>query len=163
MKLKDKLRQCYQILFKGRDLEKEHKAAMREAQELAEKAKAQLELLINSAKPSFMTDANSLNNVETFPIYKVRISPYGGIPTSPTHAETLEELRFDLQRVDGSYRIVCRYGELESKMQYLYERAAQDFAKVLIQKKLLRVTLIHHSLGREDVTLLFEAMFYTQR
>lgn len=163
MKLKEKLRQCYQILFKGRDLEKEHKAAMREAQELAEKAKEQLELLINSAKPSFMADANSSNNVVTFPIYKVRIAPYNGIPTSPTHSEILEELRFDLQRVDKSYRIVCRAGELEREMKYLYERAAHEFAKVLIQNKLLRVTPIHHSLDREDVTLLFEAMFYTQR
>ena len=162
MKLKEKVKQCYQILFKGRDLEKEHREAMREAENLAEKAKVQLELLINSAKPSFMTDAN-FDSVETFPIYKVRIAPYEGIPTSPTHSDTLDELRFDLQRVNSSYRIVCDYGELTYKVQVLYERAAHEFAKVLIQKRLLRVSPIRHSLGRHDVTLVFEAMFYTQR
>ena len=162
MKLKEKIRQCCQILFKGRDIEKEHRQAMREAEDLAEKAMAQLELLVNSAKPSFMADAN-FDNVGTFHIYKARVAPYSGIPTSPTHPETLDEINFELQRVDGSYRIVCNHGEFERKMQYLYERAAHEFAKTLIQKKLLRVTPIRNSLDREDVTLLFEAMFYKQR
>lgn len=163
MKLKEKLRLCYQILLKGRDLEKEHEAAMREAQELTEKAKARLELLINSAEPAFMADANSFMNVATLPICQVRIASYGGIPTRPKHSDTLDELLFDLQRVNGSYRISCSHEEFTSKVQYLYEKAAQDFAKVLIQRKLLRVTPIQNSFDREDVTLLFEAMFYTQR
>ena len=60
MKLKEKLLQCYQILFKGKDLakelqeaekecrakmreaEKECRAKMREAEELAERLKKQL-------------------------------------------------------------------------------------------------------------------------
>ena len=162
MKLKEKIRQCYQILFKGRDIEKEHRQVMREAEDIAEKAMAQLELLINSANPSFIADAN-LDNVGTFPIYKVRIAPYSGIPTSPVHSEHMEVLRFDLQRVDRSYRIVCRPEEFTQKVQYLYERAAHEFANVLIRRKLLRVTPIRNSLDREDVTLLFEAMFYEQR
>ena len=159
MKLKEKIKQCFQILFKGRDLEKEYEAKRKEVEELKEKVRAQLELLINSAEPAYMTDANSDRNALSVPIYKVRVAPYEGC-FGHDHRETLDVMYFNLQQVNDSYRLFCNEWELSSKIDHLYERAAHEFAKVLIQKKLLRVTPVRHSLDRCDVTLVFEAMFY---
>ena len=159
MKLKEKLKQCYQILFKGRDFEQEYKEKMQEVEELKEKVRTQLEFLVNSEEPAYMTDANSDRNALRVPVYKVRIAPViGGTPQE--YGEQLDVLHLDLQTEGNSYKVSCNYGDLTDKVQFLYERAAHEFAKVLIREKLLRVTTIPHALGYNDVTLIFEAMFY---
>ena len=173
MKLKEKLNQCYQILFKGRDFVKElqdaeedYQVKLREPQELAEKLKEQLELqkerlefLINSATPALMTEPDSVMNAEKVPIYEVKIVPYSS-PHRPEYSETAEVHFMDLQRVEESYRFMENPNEVSDRLNYYYERAAHLFAKLLIQKKLLRVRTYRHAEDINLFTMKFETLFY---
>ena len=156
MKLKEKLRQCYQILFKGKDLIKE----LREAEELAERLKKQLEFLINSAHPAMMADANSMMDVQKIAVFTVGISALDEqLPHSP-----FKEVHFmDMHKVNGRYKIVESPDKIANRIDMYYKMVAHNFAELLIANKLIRVDVVR---SPEDVRLFelrFEALFYKDR
>ena len=167
MKLKEKLRQCYQILFKGKVLtkemqeaEKECRAKMREAEELAERLKKQLEFLINSARPVMLADANSMMGVQKTAVHTVGISALDGLlPYSP-----FREVHYmDMHKVNGRYKIEESPDKIADRIDMYYKMVAHNFAELLIKNKLIRVDVIH---SPEDVHLFelrFEALFYKNK
>lgn len=166
MKIKEKLRQCYQILFKGRDFikelqdaEKDYQAKLREPKELAEKLKERLEFLINSATPAFMAVPDPVMCAERVAVYEVNILPPGGA-YRPEYSEIKDVCFVDLQKADVSYRFGSSSEKIASCIDYYYERAAQEFAKLLIQKKLLRVKVYRHEEDYNFFTAKFEVLFY---
>lgn len=169
MKLKEKLSQCYQILFEGRDFVKElqdaeedYQAKLREPQELAEKQKERLEFLINSATPALMTEPDSVMNAEKVPIYEVKIVPYSS-PHRPEYSETAKVHYMGLQILEKSYQFIENPDEISDRLNCFYEEAAYHFAKVLIQKKLLRVRTYRHADDVNMFTMKFEAFFYKRK
>ena len=160
MTLKEKIKLCFQILFKGRDINKELQAAEEKEKELAEKMTAQLELLINSAKRNVMADANSTSNCYELPIYQIKIAPLGPNPHSPTHGDMMDIHLLQLERVHQDYRITDHRRSVTSMVERFYEEAAHHFTKFLISKKLLRVDTIRCVEDSNSVILRFTAEFY---
>ena len=164
MTLKEKIRLCFQILFKGRDINKELQATEEKEKEIADKMKAQLELLINSAKRNVLADANSTTpNCYQFPIYEVKIAPLGPNPHSPMHGKMMDMHRLQLERVHQDFRIGDSRRDVAETVERLHEAAAHHFAKFLISKKLLRVDTIRCKEDFNSVILRFTAEFYNQR
>lgn len=161
MTFKEKIKLCFQILFKGRDINKELQAAEEKEKEIAEKMTAQLELLINSAKRNVMADINSTTpNCYELPIYQIKIAPLGSNPHSPTHGDMMDIHLLQLERVHQDYRITDHRRSVTSMVERFYEEAAHRFAKFLISKKLLRVDTIRDIEDFNSVILRFTAEFY---
>lgn len=163
MTFKEKIKLCFQILFKGRNINKELQAAEEKEKEIAEKMTAQLELLINSAKRNVMADANSTSNCYELPIYEVKIPPLSPYMQSPTHSETMDMHILQLERANREYRINISRHTVTNMVERIYEEAAHQFAKFLISKKLLRVDTIPDREDFHSVILRFTAEFYNQR
>lgn len=166
MKLKERLSQCYQVLFKGRDFVKELQDAeedfqekLREPQKIAEKLKKRLEFLMNSATPALMAEPNSIMNSERVPIYQIRILPRSS-PYRPEYIEMADVCMLNLQRVEESYQFIENPNEVSDRIGYYMERAAHNFAKLLIQKKLLRVNAYRHAEDANMFIIEFETLFY---
>lgn len=167
MKLKEKLRQCYQILFKGKDLakelqeaEKECRAKMREAEELAERLKKQLEFLINSAHPAMMADVNSMMDVQKITVFTVGIS---ALDEQLSHSPFKDVHYMDMHKVKEQYKIVESPEKIANRIDMYYKMVAHNFAELLIANKLIRVDVVR---SPEDVRLFelrFEALFYKGR
>lgn len=161
MTLKEKIRLCFQILFKGRDINKELQAAEEEQKEISEKMKAQLELLFNSAKRNVLTDANgTIPNCCQFPIYEIKIAPLGPNPHSPTHGCMMDMHLLKLERVNQDFRITDTCRSVTEMVERFHEEAAHHFAKFLISKKLLRVDTIRDVEDWNSVILRFTAEYY---
>lgn len=162
MTIKEKIKLCFQILFKGRDINKELQIAERKEKEISEKMTEQLELLINSAKRNVMADANSTTpNCYKLPIYKIKIAPLEPIPHSPTHeGEMIDMHLLRLEQVYHDFRITDHRRSVTDIMERIYENAAHYFAKELISKKLLRVDTIRCMEDFNSVILRFTAEFY---
>ena len=163
MTIKEKIKLCFQILFKGRDINKELQIAEEKGEEITEKMKAQLELLINSTKRNVMADANSTSNCYELPIYEVKIAPLGPNPHSPTHGDTMDVHLLQLERVHKDYRITGCVNSVTHVVGRFYEEAAHHLAKTLISKKLLRVDTFRCLEDFNSVILRFTAEFYNQR
>ena len=161
MTLKEKIRLCFQILFKGRDINKELQAAEEEQKEISEKMKAQLELLFNSAKRNVLADANSKTpNCYQFPIYEIKIASLGPNPHSPMHGDMMNMHLLQLERVAQDFRITDNRRSVTEMVERFYEEAAHNFAKFLISKKLLRVDTIRDMEDWNSVILRFTAEYY---
>lgn len=161
MTLKEKIRLCFQILFKGRDINKELQAAEEEQKEISEKMKAQLELLFNSAKRNVLADANSKTpNCYQFPIYEIKILSLGPNPHSPMHGDMMNMHLLQLERVAQDFRITDNRRSVTEMVERFYEEAAHNFAKFLISKKLLRVDTIRDVEDCNSVILRFTAEYY---
>lgn len=161
MTLKEKIRLCFQILFKGRDINKELQAAEEEQKEIYEKMKAQLELLFNSARRNVLTDANgTIPNCCQFPIYEIKIAPLGPNPHSPTHGCMMDMHLLKLERVNQDFRITDTCRSVTEMVERFHEEAAHHFAKFLISKKLLRVDTIRDVEDFNSVILRFTAEYY---
>lgn len=161
MTIKEKIKICFQILFKGRDINKELQEAKKKEKEIAGKMTAQLELLINSAKRNVMADANNATpNCYEIPIYEVRIAPLEPIPHSPTHRDMMDVHLLKLERVHQDYRITDHRRSVTSMVERFYEEAVHHFAKFLISKKLLRVDTIRCMEDFNSIILRFTAEFY---
>lgn len=173
MQLKRKIKQCFQILFKGRDVEgelqllekkltdakEEYERELEAPRELAKKMRARLEMMIGSAKPAVLVNANSMSNAQNIPVYETHINTSGGM--SPHMFPRNMEIHYlDLQRVNGDYCFTCRPEEVEGRMDYFYERAAHEFAELLMNRNLLRMTAFRHHEDPCLVTLRFEALYY---
>ena len=164
MTIKEKIKQCFQILFKGRDINKELQVAEEKEKEIAEKMTEQLELLFNSTKRNVMADANSTSNCYELPIYKIKIAPLEPIPHSPTHEGDMIDMHLlKLEQVHQDFRITDHRHSVTDMMERIYENAAHYFAKELISKKLLRVDTIRCMEDFNSVILRFTAEFYNQR
>lgn len=161
MTFKEKINICFQILFKGRDINKELQAAEEKEKEIAGKMKEQLELLINSAKRNVMADANSTTpNCQQFPIYEIKIAPLGPNPHSPTHGDMMDMHLLQLERVNQDFRITDTRRAVTEMVERFHEEAAHHFAKFLISKKLLRVDTIRDVEDWNSVILRFTAEYY---
>lgn len=163
MTIKEKIKLCIQILFKGRDINKELQVAEEKEKEIAEKMTAQLELLINSAKRNVIADANSTSNCLELPIYQIKIAPLGSIQGSPTYGDMMDMHLLQLERVHQDYRITDHRRSVTDMVERFYEEAAHHFAKFLISKKLLRVDTIRDIEDFNSVILRFTAEIYNQR
>ena len=164
MTFKEKIKFCFQILFKGRDINKELQIAEEKEKEIAEKMTEQLELLINSAKRNVMADANRYTpNCYALPIYKIKIAPLEPIPHSPTHEGDLIDMHLlKLEQGHQDFRITDHYRSVADIVERFYEEAAHHLAKTLISKKLLRVDTIRCMEDSNSVILRFTAEFYNQ-
>ena len=161
MTFKEKIRLCFQILFKGRDINKELQTAEEKEDEIAEKMTAQLELLINSAKRNVLADANSTTpNCYQFPIYEIKIAPLDPGPHSPTHGDMMDMHLLQLERVNKDFRITDSRRSVAEMVERFHEEAAHHFAKFLISKKLLRVDTIRDVEDWNSVILRFTAEYY---
>ncbi len=161
MTFKERIKLCFQILFKGRDINKELQAAEEEQKEISEKMKEQLELLINSAKRNVIADANSTTpNCHQFPIYEVKIAPLGPNPHSPMHGKMMDMHRLQLERVHQDFRIADSRRDVAETVERFHECAAHHFAKFLISKKLLRVDTIRDVADPYSVIFRFTAEYY---
>lgn len=162
MTIKEKIKLCFQILFKGRDINMELDAVEEKEKEIADKMTEQLELLINSAKRNVMADANSTTpNCYALPIYKIKIAPLEPIPHSPTHEGDMIDMHLlKLEQVHQDFRITDHRHSVTDIMERIYENAAHYFAKELISKKLLRVETIRCMEDFNSVILRFTAEFY---
>jgi hypothetical protein len=163
MTIKEKIKLCFQILFKGRDINMELDAVEQERIHLAERMKEQLELLINSAKRNVMADANSTSNCYELPIYEVKIAPLGPNPYSPTHGDMMDVHLLQLERIHKDFRITGCVNSVTHVVEHFYEEAAHHLAKTLISKKLLRVDTFRCMEDFNSVILRFTAEFYNQR
>ena len=164
MTIKEKIKLCFQILFKGRDINMELDAVEQERIKLAERMKEQLELLINSAKRNVMTDANSTSNCYELPIYQIKIAPLEPIPHSPTHEGAMIDMHLlKLEQVHQDFRITDNYRSVTAIVERGYKEAAHHLAKALISRKLLRVDTIRCMEDSNSVILRFTAEFYNQR
>lgn len=161
MTFKEKINICFQILFKGRDINKELQAAEEEQKEISEKMKAQLELLFNSAKRNVLADANSTTpNCYQFPIYEIKIAPLGSNPHSPTHGDMMDMHLLQLERVNQDFRITDSRRSVTEMVERFHEEAAHHFAKFLISKKLLRVDTFRDVAYPDSVIFRFTAEYY---
>lgn len=161
MTFKEKINICFQILFKGRDINKELQAAAENENEIADKMKAQLELLINSAKRNVLADANSTTpNCHQFPIYEVKIAPLEPNPHSPMHRDMIDMHLLQLERVNQDFRIADSRRSVAEMVERLHEAAAHHFAKFLISKKLLRVDTIRDVADPYSVIFRFTTEYY---
>ena len=161
MTFKEKINICFQILFKGRDINKELQAAEEERKEISEKMKAQLELLFNSAKRNVLADANSTTpNCYQFPIYEIKIAPLGPNPHSPTHGDMMDMHLLQLERVNQDFRITDSRRSVTEMVERFHEGAAHHFAKFLISKKLLRVDTFRDVADPYSVIFRFTAEYY---
>ena len=161
MTFKEKIKLCFQILFKGRDINKELQAAEDEQKEISEKMKAQLELLFNSAKRNVLADANSTTpNCYQFPIYEIKIAPLDPNPHSPAHGYMMDMHLLQLERVNKDFRITDTRRSVTEMVERFHEEAAHHFAKFLISKKLLRVDTIRDVEDWNSVILRFTAEYY---
>lgn len=143
MTWKEKIRICIDVLFKGRDINKELDAVEQERIKLAERMKEHLELLINAEKPSMISNPNA-SLVETIQLAEIEAAP---VPYFRAHMPELSSVKhqnFRLKIVDGKYRIQDHPHYIARQMDYIYEKASCDLARELIRRKLVRVdTLVN--------------------
>lgn len=159
MTLKEKIRFCIDILFKGRDIKGELNAVERERVEVGEKMKEHLELLINAEKPSMISnpDASLIGTIQLAEI-EAAPKPYlrGKIPEqSPVIYQN-----FRLEIVDGKYRIQGHPHYIARQMDYTYEKAAHDLARELIRRQLVRVETLENPEDYHAKTLRFSVNVY---
>ena len=145
MTWKEKIRICFEILFKGRDIKEELNAVYNERIKLGEKMKEQLELLINDEKPSMISSPN-VSQVETIQLAEIETAPiisFGGQEYAPKPSSVKEQY-FRLKIVGRDYAINEHPHYVAQEIDYTYQKVAEEFAKELIRQKLVRVeTLVH--------------------
>ena len=74
MTFKEKIKLCFQVLFKGRNINKELDAVEQERIKLAERLKEQLELLINDEKLNMVSNPDR-SLIETIRIADIETAP----------------------------------------------------------------------------------------
>lgn len=158
MTLKEKIRICFDILFKGRDINKELNAVERERIELAEKMKQQLELLINDEKPSMISNPNG-SMIETIQLANIEAEPVSYF-RSHIPKLSLKLQNFRLKIVDGKYVIQDHPHYIAQTMEYTSQKAVEDLARELIRQKLIRVETLENPEGYHTKTLRFSVNIY---
>ena len=143
MTLKEKIRFCIDILFKGRDIKKELAAVERERIELGEKMREQLELLINDDKPNMISNPDA-SMIEKIQLAEIEAAPVPYFRLHMPEPSPVKRQNFRLEIVDGKYRIQDHPHYIARQMDYIYEKATHDLALELIRQQLVRVdTLVN--------------------
>lgn len=159
MTLKEKIRFCIDVLFKGRDIKKELNAVERERIEVGEKMKEHLELLINAEKPSMISNPNA-SLVETIQLAEIEAAPVPYFRLHMPEPSPVKYQNFRLEIVDGKYRIQDHPHYIARQMDYTYEKAAHDLARELIRRKLVRVDTLENPEDFYAKTLRFSVNVY---
>lgn len=161
MTLKEKIRICIEILFKGRDIKEELNGVERKRIELGERMKEQLELLINDEKPNMISSPDTSMR-ETIQIAEMEMGP-----VSYLRSHLKEPIRFlpktqnfRLEIVDGKYRIQDHPLYIERVMDYTYQMATEELARELVRRKLVRVDTLTNPVDYNAKTLRFSVNIY---
>ena len=142
MKLKDKIRTCIQILFKGRDIDKELEGKEQKVQEELSKVKKRLEFLLDSSYPSAIADANRVSLAMTsIPVceFSISTSPHIHYPHLSSSMETIYK---KLMEVEGKYVISESPEEISDKIGYIQRIASRELAEILLSEKLLHTEIM---------------------
>lgn len=159
MTLKEKIRFCIDILFKGRDIKEELAAAERERIEVGERMREQLELLINDDKPNMISNPDA-SMIEKIQLAEIEAAP---VPYFRAHIPELSSVKhqnFRLKIVEGKYRIQDHPHYIAREMDYIYEKAAHDLSCELIRRKLVRVDTLVNPEDHYAKTLRFSVNVY---
>ena len=159
MTWKEKIRICFEILFKGRDIKEELNAVYNERIKLGEKMKEQLELLINDEKPSMISSPN-VSQVETIQLAEIETAPVPYFRLHMPEPNPVKDRNFRLKIVDWKYRIQDHPHYIARQMDYIYEKAAHNLARELIRQKLVRVDTLANPEGYYAKILRFSVNVY---
>lgn len=159
MTLKEKIRFCIDVLFKGRDIKEELNAVERERIEVGEKMKEHLELLINAEKPSMISNPDA-SLIGTIQLAEIEAAPVSYLRETMTEPIPVKYRNFRLKIVDGKYRIQDHPHYIARQMDYIYEKATHDLALELIRQQLVRVETLENPEDYHAKTLRFSVNVY---
>ena len=159
MTLKEKIRFCIDVFFKGRDIKKELNAVERERIEVGERMREQLELPINDEKPSMISNPDA-SMIEKIQLAEVEAAPVPYFRLHRPEPSPVKYQNFRLEIVDGKYRIQDHPHYIARQMDYTYEKAAHDLALELIRRKLVRVDTLANPEDFYAKTLRFSVNVY---
>lgn len=161
MKFKEKLKLCFQVLFKGRDINKELDAVEQERVKLAERMKEQLELLINDEKFNMVSNPDR-SLIETIHITDIETAPVSYFRERPQEPRPYynKEINFRLERLDGKYIIKDHPHYIARMVERVYQQATEDLARELIRRKLIRVETLEDPMDFDAKVLSFSVNVY---
>ena len=161
MKFKEKLRLCFQVLFKGRDINKELNAVEQERVKLAERMKEQLELLINDEKFNMVSNPDR-SLIETIHITDIETAPVSYFRERPQEPRPYynKEINFRLERLDGKYIIKDHPHYIARMVELVHQQATEDLARELIRRKLIRVETLEAPMDFDAKVLRFSVNVY---
>ena len=161
MKFKEKLKLCFQVLFKGRDINKELDAVEQERVKLAERMKEQLELLINDEKFNMVSNPDR-SLIETIHITDIETAPVSYFRERPQEPRPYynKEINFRLERLDGKYIIKDHPHYIARMVERVHQQATEDLARELIRRKLIRVEILEDPMDFDAKVLSFSVNVY---
>lgn len=159
MTLKEKIRFCIDVLFRGRDIKEELNAVERERIKLGEKMKKHLELLINDDKPSMISSPDA-SMIEKIQLAEIEAAPVSYFRLHMPEPNPVKYQNFRLKIVDGKYRIQDHPHYIARQMDYIYEKATHDLALELIRQQLVRVETLENPEDRYAKILRFSVNVY---
>lgn len=161
MTLKEKIRFCIDILFKGRNIKEELNAVERERIEVGERMREQLELLINDEKLNMVSNPDRslietihIADIETAPVFYFRERPQEPRPYYN------KEMNFQLERLDGKYIIKDHPHYIARMVERVHQQATEDLARELVRRKLVRVEALEDPMDFDAKILRFSVNVY---
>ena len=161
MTLKEKIRFCIDILFKGRDIKKELNAVVRERIEVGERMREQLEFLINDEKLNMVSNPDR-SLIETIHIADIETAPVSYFRERPQEPRPYynKEMNFRLERLDGKYIIKDHPHYIARMVERVHQQATEDLARELIRRKLIRVEALEDPMDFDAKILRFSVNIY---
>lgn len=161
MTWKEKIRICIDVLFKGRDINKELDAVEQERIKLAERMKEQLELLINDEKLNMVSNPDR-SLIETIHIADIETAPVPYFRERPQEPRPYynKEMNFRLERLDGKYIIKDHPHYIARMVERVHQQATDDLARELIRRKLVRVEALEDPMDFDAKILRFSVNIY---
>lgn len=161
MTLKEKIRICIDVLFKGRDIKEELNAVERERIEVGERMREQLELLINDEKFNMVSNPDR-SLIETIHIADIETAPVPYFRERPQEPRPYynKEINFRLERLDGKYIIKDHPHYIARMVERVHQQATDDLARELIRRKLVRVEALEDPMDFDAKILRFSVNVY---
>lgn len=161
MTLKEKIRFCIDILFKGRNIKEELAAVERERIEVGERMREQLELLINDEKLNMVSNPDR-SLIETIHIADIETAPVPYFRERPQEPRPYynKEMNFRLEIVDGKYRIKDHPHYIARMVERVHQQATEDLARELVRRKLIRVEALEDPMDFDAKILRFSVNIY---
>ena len=161
MTLKEKIRFCIDILFKGRDIKKELNAVVRERIEVGERMREQLEFLINDEKLNMVSNPDR-SLIETIHIADIETAPVSYFRERPQEPRPYynKEMNFRLERLDGKYIIKDHPHYIARMVDLVHQQATEDLARELVRRKLIRVEALEDPMDFDAKILRFSVNIY---
>lgn len=158
---KEKIRICIDVLFKGRDINKELDAVEQERIKLAERMKEQLELLINDEKLNMVSNPDR-SLIETIHIADIETAPVPYFRERPQEPRPYynKEMNFRLERLDGKYIIKDHPHYIARMVERVHQQATEDLARELVRRKLIRVEALEDPMDFDAKILRFSVNVY---